>query len=447
MKKVFRTALFVVVLLASFGVGFAWRDLRTGHGPAVGKLGALVDSSASMTPTELFRYHSGLIQTRYFRDVDRQRLKYAGMEGLFAALGDPHTQFMEPVATKEFSLETHGDFVGIGARLSTDPLGARIAGVFKEGPAAKAGLKSDDVITMVDGKTVAGTDVEDIVQLIRGEPDTMVRLGVIRDGNAKPIHFNILRAKVVVPTAEGQILPKTDIAYIAVSQFAEITPAQFDQALDEVSSSNPSGLVIDLRGNPGGLLDAAADMLSRFVSGKTVVTMRFRNGKEEKVVTPSGLTRSFPYPVVVLVNEDSASAAEIFSGVLRDYKRATLVGAHTYGKASVQNVFTLVDMSSAKVTIARYYLPSGEDIGRRVDDEGQYLSGGLKPDVPAELEDALPPEKSGGAKTPAAIGDPERDTQLRKAIEVIRAKQGKGEQSTSALKGKPTASLACSSWA
>jgi carboxyl-terminal processing protease len=199
---------------------------------------------------------------------------------------------------------------------------------------------------------------------------------------------------------------------MSIASFSEPTALQFDHELKKLEAQPICGLVIDLRGNPGGLLETAADMLSRFVDDKVVVKMKFRDGKEEVVRTYSGETHDFNYPIDILINEDSASAAEIFSGVLHDYGKATLVGTHSYGKSSVQSVFPLVDQSSAKITIARYYLPITPYYGRVVDEDGAYISGGLEPDVKVDLNDSA-------EMTP---GDPKTDNQLRKAIDVVLAK-------------------------
>jgi carboxyl-terminal processing protease len=160
------------------------------------------------------------------------------------------------------------------------------------------------------------------------------------------------------------------------------------------------------------LLETAVDMLGRFVEDKLVVKMKFRGGQEEVAYTDRGQLHRFNYPVAVLMNEDSASASEIFAGCLKDYGKATLVGTHTYGKASVQNVFPLVDQSSAKITIAKYYLPSTPFFGRKVDEDNVFLTGGLEPHVKIELDLDKDPEP----------GDPKTDNQLRKAIEVIQQK-------------------------
>jgi carboxyl-terminal processing protease len=236
----------------------------------------------------------------------------------------------------------------------------------------------------------------------------------MRPSVSKPLQIVAKRATVVTPTVTGgKVLPGTNVGYFNISSFSEPTAQQFDQELAKVEKEHIGGLVIDLRDNPGGLLETAVDMLSRFVEDKVVVTMKMRDSKEEVARTYSGQRHPFNYPIAILINEDSASAAEIFSGVLQDYRLATLVGNHSYGKASVQNVTPLIGGSSAKITIARYFLPSGRDIGRKVDDEGQYISGGLNPDVKVDMD----------LDKQVIFGDVKTDTQLQKAVEVLQGKR------------------------
>ncbi|MCW5937711.1 MAG: S41 family peptidase [Fimbriimonadaceae bacterium] len=416
MSNVFRLVAVVFVALVAFASGFSMRDVLAGRAPSTSALQNLMTGQArpKETPVEVFQSHFSKIKTNYQREIPNDNLRYYAMGGMFASLGDPHTSFLPPVDAENLKLETKGDFVGIGARLSPDPLGAKIATVFRNAPAEKAGLKIGDTIIQVDNKETAGMETDEIVSLIRGKEGTKVEIRLTRIGQAEPITVQIVRAVVEIPTAEGRILKGTDIGYIAISQFAETTTDQFDQALDEIIGAKPKGLVIDLRGNPGGLLDSAAKLLARFVPGKPVVKMRGRGGNEQFVGAPFFEPKKLTFPIAVLVNEESASAAEIFSGVMQEYKKATVVGQHSYGKASVQNVFALIDGSSAKITIARYYLPSGTDISRVLDEGGEYVRGGIKPDVQAKLV----------LDSQTLIGDPEHDSQLQKAVEVVRSKGG-----------------------
>jgi carboxyl-terminal processing protease len=413
-KGILKLIVLPVLLVAGFASGFTWRDIWAGRPPSGEIFGKLVkgEPAKKQSPVEIFRDNFGYIQANFRRAVPSTKLKHSAMAGMFASLGDPHTSFLEPVAADRLKLETRGDFVGIGARLAPDPLGARIATVFKNAPADRAGVKSGDTIIAVDGANTAGMPTDEIVSKIRGKEATTVEVKVIRPKQPDPIVFKIKRAVVVIPTAEGKMLEGTTVGYVNVSQFAETTVQQFEQALRDVMARKPTGLVIDMRGNPGGLLQTASELLGRFVENKVVVKMKMRGQGETFASTPTGKTLGIKVPIVVLINEESASAAEIFAGVLQDYQRATLVGEHTYGKASVQNVFSVVDQASAKITIARYYLPSGRDISRKVDEDGEYLSGGIAPDIVKALD----------LNADTLLGDPKKDSQLAKAIEVIASK-------------------------
>jgi carboxyl-terminal processing protease len=406
--------LLALVAVGSGALGFLWRDLQQGRAPDSRALGRLVGvkTTGDLSPDAVFKAAFRQIESSYYRPVNAQDLKYAGMQGLLSALGDPHTAFLPPRAARAFTEETRANFSGVGARLQPDPLGARAVSVFEDGPAYGAGLRATDLITGVDGKNIGGLAIDAIVDRIKGPEGTTVRLSILRKGETAARELTIRRARIVTPTVESQLLDNRQIGYMNISQFSEPTVAQFDRALQRLEQAPIKGLVIDLRDNPGGLLDSAAELLSRFVENKTVVTMKGRDASET-VRTFSGATREFTYPIAVLINEDSASAAEIFAGCLRDYGKATLVGEHTYGKSSVQTVFMLADRSSAKVTIAKYFLPNGEDIGRQVDGDGAYVTGGLQPDVKVELNWEKEPR----------FGDPASDNQLAKAIEILLAKQ------------------------
>jgi carboxyl-terminal processing protease len=404
----------LAVISVAFLTGFTWRDLWAHRAPSVTALKTLVDPklAAVKSPTEIFQDQYDHILAASAVDISPEKLKYAGMAGMFSALGDPHTNFLERDEADSLKLETRGDFVGIGARLSGDPAGARVAVVFKNSPADRAGVQAGDTIVEVDGKSTAGMDTNDIVSRIRGKEGTTVRIKAVRASAKSPLNFTIRRDVVILPSAEGRMLAGTKVGYVNISGFAQPTTQQLDQALDDLLAQKPTGLVLDLRGNPGGLLDAAVSMLGRFVDGKAAVKTRRRYGSEQILVTPVGYKKDITVPIVILVNEDSASAAEIFSGVMQEYRRATLVGEHTYGKSSVQNVINLVDLSSAKITIAKYFLPSGADIGRKLNEDGEYQSGGLRPDV----------EVSPNYDEDTVVGEPDKDSQLRKALEVIKLK-------------------------
>ena len=407
---------FIATLIACFGFGFAWPDIRHAELPSRSVMSQLFafGSQPSQSPEQIFRDSYNKILADYEHSLKPSDLKYAGMEGLMDAVGDPHTMFLVPQDAEEFQSETKANIVGIGASLQDDPLGAKASRVFDNGPAYAAGMRNGDIITMVNGKPIAGKELDDIVASIKGVQGTIVKLQIMRPGTAQPINFEIKRQQVTVPTVDSQYFDKQGVGYMAIRSFSEPTAEQFDSELNKLEKHQLKGLIIDLRGNPGGLLESAREMLSRFVDSKLVVKMKFRDGTEQIAKTYPGLVHSFNYPIVLLVNEYSASAAEIFSGALRDYGMVTLVGEHTYGKASVQNVFPLKDGSSAKITIAKYYLPSGQDIGRKLDSYGEYKTGGLEPDVSIPFD---------GLDQDAIYGDPVKDPQVAKGISVILSRQ------------------------
>lgn len=413
-----KTIPYLIGVPIAFVFGVSIPEVRAGHLPKPGVVrdtltGAAAPSVVDASQVFQVAFHS--ILDDYDKNLEKKALRQAGMQGVLASLGDPHTIFLLPKIASQFTVETRGNFVGIGARLSPNPRGALIVGVFPDGPAKAAGLHAGDLIIGVDGKSVAGVDVDKIIDRIRGTEGTIVKLQLLREGGKQTI-IPLKRRQVQTPTVEGKYLEASGVGYLLVSNFAEPTTDQFDQAWDALDQQAKGkgglkGLVIDLRSNPGGLLETACEMVGRFVEGKPVVRMKFREhvGQAD---SPSGYLHPHKYPVAVLMDEDSASAAEIFAGNMRDYGRAFLVGTHSYGKASVQDTFRLYDSAIAKITVAKYFLPGGDDIGRKVDEFGTYISGGLEPTYRVDLD----PDGS------IIIGDPEKDPQLKKAVSELLAK-------------------------
>jgi carboxyl-terminal processing protease len=398
---------------ACFSFGFFWRDIKHGQLTTASRdrlLGIKTTNEASSDA--IFKQQFGRILTDYTKRPDKTELKYSAMEGLVASLGDPHTNFFVPKVNTEFRDETQGKFYGIGARLLPDPLGVKVVSVFSEGPAKRIGVKGGDVVVAVDGKVIAGMQSDDIVMLIKGKEGTTVKLKISRPGAKAPLDFTIPREKVVPPNVESKFIEAQKIGYIKILNFALEVPDQFDHELTEVETHDLKGLVIDLRDNPGGALDAAVAMLSKWVEDKNIVKLKFRDGSEESNDALHGQLHNFKYPVVVLVNEDSASAAEIMAGALKDYGKAKLVGDHTYGKFSVQTVFSQRDGAGIKMTIAHYFLPKSGALSRKVDEDGAYISGGIQPDIKVLLNPDIEFE--------AATMD--KDAQFAKAVDVINGK-------------------------
>lgn len=421
MKK---AILFLIVAVGLFLFGFSWRDIQSGRLPTASPFQAAVGIKApdQQTPLQEFKQVFNRIGTYYYKPVKPLELKYAGISGMMAALGDPHTMFMVPKLAKRFDTDVKANYVGIGARLSPDAAGARAVTVFEDGPAFAAGLGKGDMIITVNGAKIAGQAIDQIVDQIQGEEGTIVKLGVVKAGKGQPVTLSVKRAHVVTPTVESTYFADSKVGYITIANFAAPTVEQFDKELEKLERNPMKGLVIDVRGNPGGYLETAVDLMSRWKGNKVVVRMKMRDGDENKEYTAQGAEHAFRYPIAVLINGDSASAAEIFAGNMKDYHLATLVGEHSYGKASVQEVYQIRDGSSAKITIAKYFLPFTGDIGRKVDDYGTYISGGLTPDVKVEAKELSPEEmKEAAARRTDDIANPGLDNQLKKAIEVVLA--------------------------
>ncbi|MDQ2987156.1 MAG: S41 family peptidase [Armatimonadota bacterium] len=419
-----KTAAKVFIAIVAFVVGilggYAWKDVAAGELPDMAGISAAIRGESAqgreLSPTSVVADALSAVNSVFYGTPDRQDLTYSAVAGMLASLEDPHTMLLEPAIAARFEEKNTGQYVGVGAELTRDPLGARIKRIFKNSPAQAAGIKPNDVVTHVDGEAVGGKDLVDVSESIRGKAGTSVRLGIFRENSAQPLNFTVRRRAVDIQDVYGTVLTgdlttgRPRVGYLEVRSFSETIMSQFDEELAALESQGIKGLIIDLRGNPGGLLSAAVDMSARFIDGKVITTMKMRNGEPEVFVAPSGWADGRSYPLVVLVDENSASASEIFTGAVKDYHRGTIVGQRTYGKGSVQRMLAMADGSQIKLTIARYYLPNGESIQRRESDEGEYISGGIEPDIDVE-KDRL-----------AVNGDLKTDNQLRKAVSVVLEK-------------------------
>ncbi len=334
----------------------------------------------------------------YYVDVkgvtDKEILDGA-IRGALSATGDPYTTYFPPVDAEKFQQDLSGSFGGIGAELGFRNGQVIVISPLKKSPAERVGLKAGDAITKVDATSTEGLTVDDAVKIIRGVPGTKVTLEIFRDGwrAAKP--FEITREVIQVPTADFEI-KDGNVGYIHLYNFNGNAPQLFYDAAFSVLVRGGKGLVLDLRNNPGGYLDVAVNISGWFVKrGEVVVKERLRNGEMTERRT-NGNEAFLQMPVVVLVNEGSASAAEILAGALRDLRGAKLVGQKTFGKGSVQEIQSLSDGSQLKITVAKWLTPAEVEIDKK----------GLEPDVKVEITDE-DVEKS-------------RDPQLDKAIEMVR---------------------------
>ena len=295
--------------------------------------------------------------------VDNTKLVQGAITGMMNALGDPHSGYSTPLETTDLNNSLSGAFDGIGAYVDTKGAYLTITDTIPGYPAAQAGLQSGDQIIAVNGQDVTGID-PDIVRLtkVMGPAGTSVQLTVQRTGIDKPLEFTITRAHIVIPFVTSKMLGNK-IAYIQITQFGDTAASDFHSQLSQLMAQNPAGLVLDLRNNPGGYLNAAVSIASEFIDHGVIVSEKDSNGAITPYnATTGGLATSIP--LVVLVNGNSASASEILSGAIQDDGRGKLVGELTYGKGSVQEYFPLSDGGLARITVAKWLTPSGRAIDK-----------------------------------------------------------------------------------
>lgn len=330
--------------------------------------------------------------------VDNQDKIWGAIQGLAGSYGDPYTVFFPPVESKSFEEEISGAFGGVGMEIGVADDMLTVIAPLKGTPAQKAGVMAGDKIIMIDNKSALKMSTDEAIKMIRGEIGTSVAVTFERKGVKEPIVKTLVRASIDIPTVDTKILPG-NVFVISLYSFSAPSPNLFRGALREFVESGSDKLVLDLRNNPGGYLEAALDMASWFLpTGKIVVTEDFGDKKEKNEYRSKGyniFTDKLKF--VILVNEGSASASEILAGALREYNKATLIGNRTFGKGSVQELMPLTADTSLKVTVAHWFTPLGKSIS----------NGGLTPDIEVKLT----PENTKGGK------DPQMDAAVKYLLE------------------------------
>ncbi|MCG6910360.1 MAG: S41 family peptidase [Deltaproteobacteria bacterium] len=315
-----------------------------------------------------------LIQKNYVDPVDTQKLIEKAIQGMVSSL-DPHSALLPPDDFEELRIDTKGKFTGIGIHITMRNGYVTVVSPIEGTPAYKAGIKAMDKIVKVDNMET--TDLRDAVNRMRGPKGTTVVVTVVRDGTPDPIEFTLVRDVIPIESVKKVTL-KPGYGYVWITNFRDKTSDDLIDALDNLEAENPSmkGLVLDLRNNPGGILNQAIKVSDIFLEDGTILTIKGREGKHSKTfkATPNDKKRN--YPLVVLINGGSASASEIVAGALQDQKRALILGTTSFGKGSVQTVETLRDGYGLKFTIARYYTPSGRSIQAK----------GVVPDISVDYE-------------------------------------------------------------
>ena len=327
---------------------------------------------------------------------DIQKMIYGAISGMVKSLEDPYTIFLPPEETKRFIEDVKGTFEGVGMEIGIRKSQLQVIAPLEDTPAQKAGLRAGDKILKIDDNSTVDMTIEEAVNLIRGPKGTEVTLTIFREGWEEAREFKITRALIEIPSLKWEI-KDGDIAYLKLYHFTEKAGSDFGRAAWEILNSPVKKIILDLRNNPGGYLEVAQDIAGWFLEKGQIVTIEdFGRGKEQKKYLAKGPSRLLEYPLVILINQGSASASEILAGALKDNRGIILIGEKTFGKGSVQELEKLREGSSLKITVAKWLTPKGELIADI----------GLEPDIKVQMTDE-----------DYELG---RDPQLDKAIEVIK---------------------------
>ena len=312
---------------------------------------------------ELENFHQALtlIKGNYVEDVSDGALIQGAIKGMLQGL-DPHSSYFTPEQYKTFITDMKGEFGGLGMTIGMRNEVVTVIAPIEDTPAARAGIQAGDIIFKIDNTTTAGMDTEGAVKLMRGKPGTNVTLTILRKGEDKPLEVTLTREIIKIKSVRYQIM-NGDIGYIKLNSFQEKSGDEVKNAMQELKKQNSNGIILDLRNNPGGSLTEAVTVASLFLPvNKNVVITKDRSNKDTVLTTRSSSYRELKQPLVVLLNEGSASASEIVAGAIQDHARGVTIGTTTFGKASVQTLLELRNGAAMKLTTARYYTPSGRSI-------------------------------------------------------------------------------------
>ncbi|PIS42448.1 MAG: hypothetical protein COT24_03330 [Candidatus Kerfeldbacteria bacterium CG08_land_8_20_14_0_20_40_16] len=390
----------LIVILAVFLTGVLIGAWKVNQITPYQAAEAIINKATSHLSTEkvdfnIFWKAWDIVQNKYVgRPVDERNLFYGAMSGLVASLQDPYSVFFNPDLTQAFNQEISGTFDGIGIEIGIKKNQLVVIAPLPDSPAEKTGILAGDKIMKIDSVDTNTITIDTAVNLIRGKEGTTVNLLIEREGENEPLSFTVTREVIKVQSITWEIID-SNIAYLKISHFNEDTEKNFQKAINEIILKEPKGIILDLRNNPGGYLDVAIDITGSFVEKEKIVVIEdYGDGRRTEYKSDDGGSLS-NYPVVVLVNNGSASASEIMAGALQDYGVATIVGEQTFGKGSVQELTEFSDGSSLKLSVAKWLTPTGRSINEE----------GIKPDVEVKLsEDDY---------------NSDRDPQLEKAIEIL----------------------------
>ena len=331
-----------------------------------------LDYSGKYKAKDWIKLRKEILSTKYFDNEDA----YVAIKDMLTGLNDPYTRFLDPKELNEMRIDTSGELMGVGIQISLDQVTNQIVVVSPiEGtPAFLAGIKPKDIIVSIDGKSIEGLSIDSTVKLIRGKKGTKVELGILRDDEL--LNVSLIRDRIEINVVDSRInntVLGAKIGYLRLKQFNAKSPKEMSLSINKLEKQQPLGYVLDLRSNPGGLLEASIEIARQWINTGIIVSTKTKDGITDiRKAKSRALTNR---PVVVLIDEGSASASEILSGAIKDNKRGVLVGKKTFGKGLVQSVRSLSDGSGLTVTVAKYLTPSGKDINKN----------GIKPDIEVDL--------------------------------------------------------------
>jgi carboxyl-terminal processing protease len=376
------------------------------------------DTGATYEQLRLFTEVLSIVQNQYVDETQSKDLIYNAIKGTLRGL-DPHSSFLEPESYKEMQVETSGSFGGLGIEITLRDDILTVVSPIDGTPAYRAGIQPGDRIVKIDGLSTKDMQLADAVKRMRGKPGTPVTITIVREGWAEPKDFPIVREQIRIQSVRAYEL-ENGIGYIRLRQFQEQTPTDLEASIDKLTKAGAKAFILDLRNNPGGLLTASVEVTEKFVEdGKLVVYTEGRVRNQNMRFTAHGKHPVTNAPMVVLVNQGSASASEIVAGALQDYGRAIVVGTQTFGKGSVQTIIPLSDGSGLRLTTAKYFTPKGRSIHGK----------GLSPDIVVEMP--KPPVQTAAAKedgekdkvplpSPNPVDDLKKDVQVQRAVDVIK---------------------------
>ena len=399
-QKIYKIIMLVMIVIVITSLVTAYGTYQYLTYKGIANNGKSDDSLSGLEYT-LARFRSEL-EKKYLGEINDEDLINGAIKGYVAALGDPYTVYYTKEEMEEIMQETNGNYVGIGIymTLNQEQNAIEVIRPMENSPAEKAGILQGDIITKVDGEAYTGEQMDEASNKIKGEAGTTVKLEILRNGET--MEFEVTREKVLISHITTKVL-ENNIGYIAISDFDGGCADEFETKYKELEKQGITKLIIDIRNNGGGIVDEAIDILELITDkGSTLLITADKNGEEE--ITKSKETPIINMPIVVLMNEYSASASEILAGALKDNDKATLVGTTTYGKGVIQELHQLTDGSGLKITTNEYFTPNHNAINEI----------GIEPDVEIDLSDE--------AKVTLNLQD-EDDDQLQKAIEVLRTQQ------------------------